>query len=54
MTTRGFKVNDAVLTAYLVADALVRPRDEVTFFRVRDEVSKLVRRYRVYGTNACA
>ncbi|HEY8945157.1 MAG TPA: serine hydroxymethyltransferase [Polyangiaceae bacterium] len=51
MTTRGFKVEEAVLTANLVADVLDHPRDEATLTRVRAEVAALVRRFPVYGTS---
>jgi glycine hydroxymethyltransferase len=49
ITTRGFKAEDAVTTANLVADVLDHPRDEATLERVRAEVAALVRRYPVYG-----
>jgi glycine hydroxymethyltransferase len=48
MTTRGFKVEDAIITANLIADVLDRPHDEATLTRVRAEVTTLVRRYPVY------
>jgi glycine hydroxymethyltransferase len=49
MTTRGFKVEEAVTTANLVADLLDNPHDESTVAKVRAEVATLVRRYPVYG-----
>jgi glycine hydroxymethyltransferase len=48
MTTRGFKVEEAITTANLVADVLDQPRDESTLARVRAEVKALVRRFPVY------
>jgi glycine hydroxymethyltransferase len=52
MTTRGFKVPEAVLTASLIADVLDHPRDEATLARVRAEVATLTRRFPVYGRAA--
>jgi glycine hydroxymethyltransferase len=49
MTTRGFKVQEAVTTANLIADVLDQPHDAATVERVRAEVMQLVRRYPVYG-----
>ncbi len=49
MTTRGFKVEEAIRTANLIADVLDRPRDEETLARVRAEVATLARRHPVYG-----
>jgi glycine hydroxymethyltransferase len=48
MTTRGFKVQEAVTTANLIADVLDQPRDEANLERVRAEVRALVRRHPVY------
>jgi glycine hydroxymethyltransferase len=49
MTTRGFKVEESVITANLIADTLDHPNDESTLTRVRAEVAELVRRFPVYG-----
>ena len=48
MTTRGFKVQEAVATANLIADMLDNPQDESTLARVRAEVASLARRHPVY------
>jgi glycine hydroxymethyltransferase len=48
MTTRGFKVQEAIVTANLIADVLDQPRDEGNLARVRAEVRSLVRRFPVY------
>jgi glycine hydroxymethyltransferase len=48
MTTRGFKEEEALITASLIADVLDQPRDEATLARARAEVTSLVRRYPVY------
>jgi glycine hydroxymethyltransferase len=48
MTTRGFKVQESIITANLIADVLDRPRDEENLARVRAEVATLTRRYPVY------
>lgn len=48
MTARGFKAEEAIITANLVADVLDQPRDEATLDRVRAEVGALARRYPVY------
>jgi len=48
MTTRGFKAQEAVITANLIADVLDRPTDEANLARVRAEVAFLARRYPVY------
>ena len=50
MTTRGFKAEEAVTTANLVADVLDNPRDEASIARVRAEVAALVQRFPVYGS----
>jgi glycine hydroxymethyltransferase len=49
MTTRGFKAEEAVIVANLIADVLDRPNDEATLARVRADVATLTRRYPVYG-----
>jgi glycine hydroxymethyltransferase len=49
MTTRGFKEEEAVLTANLIADVLDAPKDEGRVAAVRDKVSALTRRFPVYG-----
>jgi glycine hydroxymethyltransferase len=49
MTTRGFKVEESVTIANLIADILDRPHDESNLARVRAEVATLVRRFPVYG-----
>jgi glycine hydroxymethyltransferase len=48
MTTRGFKENEARMTANLVADVLDNPRDEANISRVREKVSALTREFPVY------
>src|SRR6478609_274123 len=48
MTTRGFKVEETVITANLIADVVERPRDEANLARVRAEVAILARRHPVY------
>ena len=48
MTTRGFKAQEAVITANLIADVLDRPTDEANLARVRAEVAFLARRHPVY------
>ena len=49
MTTRGFKEEEAQLTANLIADVLDRPRDPATIAAVREKVNALTRRFPVYG-----
>lgn len=49
MTTRGFEVEEAVITAHLIADVLDRPQDESVLTRVRADVAALVSRHPVYG-----
>jgi glycine hydroxymethyltransferase len=53
MTTRGFKEEEAIMTANLIADVLDRPGDEANLTRVREAVAILARRYPVYdrGSN---
>jgi glycine hydroxymethyltransferase len=48
MTTRGFKENEARMTANLVADVLDNPRDEANIARVREKVAALTREFPVY------
>jgi glycine hydroxymethyltransferase len=49
MTTRGFREEEAVLTANLIADVLDAPRDPENIARVREKVSALTRSLPVYG-----
>jgi glycine hydroxymethyltransferase len=49
MTTRGFREEEAVLTADLIADVLANPRDAENIARVREKVSVLTRKFPVYG-----
>ena len=49
MTTRGFKEEEARITANLVADVLEAPNDEANLARVRAEVAKLTARFPVYS-----
>ena len=48
MTTRGFKEEEARLTANLVADVLDKPRDPANIAAVREQVNALTRRFPVY------
>jgi glycine hydroxymethyltransferase len=48
MTTRGFKEEQAVLTANLIADVLEAPNDEAVITRVREQVAALARDFPVY------
>jgi glycine hydroxymethyltransferase len=48
MTTRGFKEEEARLTANLVADVLDKPRDADNIAKVREQVNALTRRFPVY------
>jgi glycine hydroxymethyltransferase len=48
MTTRGFKEEEARMTANLVADVLDRPRDAGNIQAVREKVNALTRRFPVY------
>jgi glycine hydroxymethyltransferase len=48
MTTRGFKDEEARLTANLVADVLDNPRDASNIAAVREKVNALTRRFPVY------
>ena len=49
MTTRGFKDEEARITANLVADVLDNPRDPATIEAVRAKVHALTSRFPVYG-----
>ena len=49
MTTRGFREEEAIATANVIADVLDRPRDEATLTAARARVAELVRRLPVYG-----
>jgi glycine hydroxymethyltransferase len=49
MTTRGFKEEEARMTANLIADVLDNPRDEASIAAVRERVNALTRRFPVYG-----
>ena len=49
MTTRGFKEEEARLTANLIADVLDNPRDASNLAAVRERVNALTRRFPVYA-----
>lgn len=49
MTTRGFKDEEAFLTANLIADVLDNPSDPKHIAEVRDRVHELTSRFPVYG-----
>jgi glycine hydroxymethyltransferase len=49
MTTRGFKEEEARMTANLIADVLDKPRDAAHIAAVREKVSALTARFPVYG-----
>ncbi len=49
MTTRGFKEEEARMTAHLIADVLDNPRDAANLQAVREKVHALTRRFPVYG-----
>ncbi len=49
MTTRGFKEDEARLTAHLIADVLDNPRDPANIESVRTKVNALTARFPVYG-----
>ncbi len=49
MTTRGFRDEEARLTANLIADVLDRPRDAANINAVRAKVNALTARFPVYG-----
>ena len=48
MTTRGFKEEQAVQTAHLIADVLDRPHDEANLASVRGRVAALTKEFPVY------
>jgi glycine hydroxymethyltransferase len=48
MTTRGFKDEEARITANLIADVLENPRDEANIAAVRAKVNALTARFPVY------
>jgi len=48
MTTRGFKDEEARMTAHLIADVLDNPRDEANLASVRAKVHALTSRFPVY------
>jgi glycine hydroxymethyltransferase len=48
LTTRGFKEEEARMTANLIADVLEHPRDAANIARVREQVNALTRRFPVY------
>lgn len=49
ITTRGFKENEARLTATYIADVLENPHDAANIARVREKVSALTKSFPVYG-----
>ncbi len=49
MTTRGFKTQESIITANLIADVLDHPHDEDSIAKVRTKVAALTRRHPVYG-----
>ena len=49
MTTRGFKDEEARITAHLIADVLDNPRDAANIEVVRAKVNALTARFPVYG-----
>lgn len=49
MTTRGFKDEEARMTAHLIADVLDNPRDLANIDAVRAKVNALTARFAVYG-----
>jgi glycine hydroxymethyltransferase len=48
MTTRGFKDEEARITAHLIADVLDNPKDEANLAAVRAKVNALTARFPVY------
>ena len=48
MTTRGFKVNEAIEVANLIADVLDAPKNEQVLANVKERVASLVARFPVY------
>jgi glycine hydroxymethyltransferase len=49
MTTRGFRDEEARITAHLIADVLENPRDAATIEAVRTKVHALTSRFPVYS-----
>jgi glycine hydroxymethyltransferase len=49
MTTRGFKDEEARITAHLIADVLDNPRDHANIEAIRAKVNALTARFPVYG-----
>jgi glycine hydroxymethyltransferase len=49
MTTRGFKVPEAIQVGHWIADILDNPQSTETIDRVRSEVEALTQRFPVYG-----
>ena len=49
MTTRGFREEEARMTAHLIADVLDNPRDSTNIEAVRAKVHALTSRFPVYG-----
>ena len=49
MTTRGFKDEEARMTANLIADVLDNPRDQANIDAIRAKVHALTSRFPVYG-----
>ena len=49
MTTRGFKAEEARMTAHLIADVLDNPRDAANIEAVKAKVHALTSRFPVYG-----
>ncbi len=52
MTTRGFTEIESEQVAHLIADVLDAPSDAEVLARVRNDVSKLCRKFPVYGGSA--
>ena len=48
MTTRGFKENEAIEVANLIADVLDAPKNEQVLANVKERVVSLVARFPVY------
>ena len=48
MTTRGFKENEAIEVANLIADVLDAPKNEQVLANVKERVASLVARFPVY------
>ena len=48
MTTRGFKEEEARMTAHLIADVLDNPRDAANIEAVKSKVHALTSRFPVY------